>query len=298
MLHTTNMVLLVGAKDYGEFSPRKVTIWSTSDNSVICSFWPFNNPILMAKINKRRLIVCEKTSMHIYSTEDMRILHTIEVGNLQEGRLALSVSSEKNNYVCYSSHSDEGIVKVYDLLYLTFKNSITAHKTPIMRMVLNIKGDLLATCSCKGTMIRIFSLPKGEKIITLKRGMSYANVLSMNFSTNSEMFILSSDTGTIHFFLLNQKDSCTSYVSNFFQNLSTKIIPKEYEDVISVTRSQVSYNSNVLKVSNIVSLNPNNINEAFMFNSNGVYCLLAINYEDRLVSKISESQISQLKLII
>ena len=36
----------------------------------------------------------------------------------------------------------------------------------ILKMSLNYEGDRLATCSCKGTIIRVFSLPKGEKLCT------------------------------------------------------------------------------------------------------------------------------------
>jgi WD40 repeat protein len=87
--------------------------------------------------------------MHIYTTGDMKIIHSIDIGNVSLGKLALSPSSDKNNFVCFSSNHDEGIVKVYDLLYLAYKVSIKAHKSPVLKLSLNNKGDLLATCSCK-----------------------------------------------------------------------------------------------------------------------------------------------------
>jgi WD40 repeat protein len=200
MLYTTNLILLVGLAEFGDFSPRKVTIWSTSQNIVLCSSWPFLSKINIAKINKKRMIIGERNFLHIYTTGDMKIMNTIDVGTVTLGKLVLSANSDKNNFVCFSSSNDEGMVKVYDLLYLSFKTSIKAHKSPILKMTLNYKGDMLATCSCKGTIIRVFSLPKGEKIITFKRGISSAYIFCLNFSFENDKLITTSDTGTMHVF--------------------------------------------------------------------------------------------------
>lgn len=203
MLHSSNLILLVGMTDFGDFSPRKASIWSTSTNSVLCSSWPFTNKITIAKVNRKRMILVERNFLNIYATEDMQILHTIDIGLIGQGKLVMSPSCDKNNFVCFAS-GDEGVVKVYDLNYLTFKSSINAHKSMLQRMSINIQGDLLATCSCKGTIIRIFSLPKGEKLFTFKRGISVAMIYSINFSKESDKILVSSDTGTVHLFDLKE----------------------------------------------------------------------------------------------
>lgn len=200
MLHTTNLILLVGHSDFGDFSPRKATIWSTIDNSIICSSWPFTEKIYLAKINKKRMIICERNFMHIYTTGDMKVLHTLDIGVTCPGRLVLSSNAEKNNFVCFSSSSDEGIISVYDLLYLSSKNLIKAHKSPISKLALNSRCDMVASCSAKGTIIRVFSVPKGEKLFTYKRGIANALIYCINFSNDSEKLITSSDTGTVHVF--------------------------------------------------------------------------------------------------
>jgi WD40 repeat protein len=198
MLYATNMIVLVGLAEFGDFSPRKVTIWSTSQNMVVCSSCHFMSKINIVKINKKRMIVVERNFLFIYTTGEMGMVKTIDIGVVSLGKLVLSPNSDKNNFVCYSSSSDEGMVKVYDLLYLSHKTSIKAHKSPILRMTLNYKGDMLATCSCKGTIIRIFSLPKGDKIITYKRGIISAYIFSLNFSFENDKLISTSDTGTLH----------------------------------------------------------------------------------------------------
>lgn len=200
MLYATNLILLVGVTDFGDFSPRKITIWSTTQNMVLCSSFPFISKINIAKINKKRMIIGERNFLHIYTTGEMTVISTIDVGTVTLGKLVLSPNSEKNNYVCYSSSSDEGMVKIFDLLYLSSKTSIKAHKSPILKMCINYKGDMLATCSCKGTIIRVFSLPKGDKIITYKRGISSAYIFCLNFNFENDKLITTSDTGTMHVF--------------------------------------------------------------------------------------------------
>lgn len=200
MLYTTNLVFLVGLNDFGEFSPKKVTIWSTSTNSVLCSSWQFLSKINIVKINKKRMIICERNFMHVYSSKDMKILHTFDCGNIFLGKLVLSPNTDKNNIVCFSSNKDEGIVRVFDLMLLNYKSNIMAHKSPILRLAISYSGEYLATSSCKGTTINVFGLPRGERLATYKRGINSAYIFWLGFSMNNDKIITTSDTGTINIF--------------------------------------------------------------------------------------------------
>ena len=56
-----------------------------------------------------------------------------------------------------------------------------------------------------GTVIRVFSIPSGERLHIFRRGTYAATVFSLAFDENASMLAASSDTGTIHVFNL----SCT-----------------------------------------------------------------------------------------
>ena len=262
MLYKTNLVLLVGLTDFSDFSPRRITIWTTSKNLVLCSSYPFDSNISVAKINKVRMIIVESNHLHIYSTEDMKNLHTLNISDISLGKLVLSGNSDKNVWLCYSSSKDDGIVNVYDTLYpRSLKTQIKAHKSPILKMCLNNDADRLATCSCKGTIIRIFSLPKGEKICTFKRGISSAFIFCLNFSANSEKLISTSDTGMLHIFDI--KEELESQEKNTEQKgplknigrglitLLSSLIPKEYEDSLGTQGASITYTNEKLKLSNL-----------------------------------------------
>lgn len=51
-------------------------------------------------------------------------------------------------------------------------------------------------------MIRVFTIPNGEKLYTFTRGIKNTTQHCLNFSRNSAYLLSSSDTGTIHVFQL------------------------------------------------------------------------------------------------
>jgi autophagy-related protein 18 len=74
-------------------------------------------------------------------------------------------------------------------------------------MVLNNEGNLLATASDKGTIIRVFSLPDAHKLYQFRRGSMPARIFSMSFNTTSTLLCVSSATDTIHIFKLGPQST-------------------------------------------------------------------------------------------
>lgn len=308
MLHNSNLVLLVGLREFGKFSPKKITLWTTSKNSGLYFSSEFSSDIIVAKINKIRMIIGEKNYLHIYSTGNMKILHIYEINNISLGKLILSNNINKNVWVCFSCSIDEGEVKIYDALYpSTFKIQIKAHKSPILKLSLSDRGDRLATCSCKGTIIRIFSLPAGEKICTFKRGIKPAYIFSLNFSKGGDKLLISCDNGMIHLFdieeeieKLKDEQHSKGFSKVMYRGLVTiasKIIPSEYEDVFGVQEADINYFGNDLKVSNIVGFCGEKIKEAFFFGAEGNFIKFNIDYINKKMSKDYTNNIKEFKEI-
>ena len=288
------------------FHQKKVTIWTTSKNLVLCSSFPFTSKITVAKINKVRMIVGERNFLHIYSTGDMKVLHTFEISDISLGKLVLSGNSEKNVWLCFSTSKDEGMVKVYDTLYPTsMKTQIKAHKSPILKMSLNYEGDRLATCSCKGTIIRIFSLPKGDKLCTFKRGISSAFIFCLNFSRNSEKLISTSDTGMLHVFdikeeldNLEKNKESKGFVKVLGRGLITAVsalMPRDYEDSFGTQGASITYTNESFKMSNLVGFSNDKVKEAFCFTSDGTFSVLTINYPNKTIEKSFERNMKDIK---
>jgi len=306
MLHNSNIILLVGLTEFGKFSPNKVVLWLTDKNIPFYYSSNFHSKIIAAKINKCRMIVAERNNIHIFSTGEIRKMHTYEVSNICLGKLILSNNIDKNVWLCFSSSTDQGEVKIYDTLYpSTKKIQIKAHKSPILKLSLSDKGDRLATCSCKGTIIRIFSLPNGEKLCTFKRGINPAFIFCMNFSKEGDKLIVSSDKGVINVFDIDEElenlrenkepKGFKKVMYRGFITVLSKIIPSDYEDALGVQGSEISYSGDDIKISNVVGFCGDKIKEAFSFSSDGTFNRYSIDYVNKQMKKEESHNIKDLK---
>jgi|LauGreDrversion4_2_1035121.scaffolds.fasta_scaffold551358_1 autophagy-related protein 18 len=205
LLHESSLVFLVGLEEAKDFSPYKVTMWSTSENLVIYTSPKFNSKIQAIKLNKKRMLVLERNLLHIFNFSDMKIIHSLEVNNLSTAHIVISHCIENDNIFCYSHFADQGLIKVYDLFSLYLKHTIRAHKSKVGRLSINHKGDMVASCSEKGTIIRIFSIITGDKLYTFKRGISSTIIYSMCFNKINNQILVTSENGTVHLFLLEKK---------------------------------------------------------------------------------------------
>jgi autophagy-related protein 18 len=88
-----------------------------------------------------------------------------------------------------------GEIVIYDALNLSVLNAISAHTSAPTVCAFNPEGTLLATASAKGTVIRIFSVPSGEKLLTLRRGSYPTVIYCIAFSQDSSFVCASSETG-------------------------------------------------------------------------------------------------------
>jgi autophagy-related protein 18 len=100
-----------------------------------------------------------------------------------------------------------GEVLIYDANKLESINVIEAHQSTLGYVAINNQGTLLATASEKGTIIRVFSLPSGERLYHFRRGSLPAQIYCMSFNSTSSLLSVSSATETIHIFKLVAQQS-------------------------------------------------------------------------------------------
>ncbi|GAA5911332.1 hypothetical protein JCM8208_005223 [Rhodotorula glutinis] len=220
MLFCTSLVALVGAGDRPASSTRRLQIVNTKRQSTICEL-TFPTTILAVKLNRRRLVVVLEERIYVYDISNMKLLHEIETSPNPQAICALSPSSE-NSYLAYPSPlpspatpfsttppssssaatNSSGDVLLFDAVSLSVTNIIQAHKAPVAHVALNSAGTLLATASDKGTVIRVFSVPNGDKVHEFRRGSYPAKIYSIAFNAASTLLCVSSDTETVHIYKL------------------------------------------------------------------------------------------------
>uniref|UniRef100_A0A3Q3F012 WD repeat domain, phosphoinositide interacting 2 n=1 Tax=Labrus bergylta TaxID=56723 RepID=A0A3Q3F012_9LABR len=186
-LFSSSLVAIVSLK-----APRKLKVCHFKKGTEICNY-SYSNTILAVKLNRQRLIVCLEESLYIHNIRDMKVLHTIrETPPNPSGLCALSISNDN----CY-------LVQVFDTVNLRAANMIPAHDSPLAALAFDASGTKLATASEKGTVIRVFSIPEGQKLFEFRRGVKRCvSICSLAFSMEGLYLSASSNTETVHIFKL------------------------------------------------------------------------------------------------
>ncbi|XP_064606548.1 WD repeat domain phosphoinositide-interacting protein 2-like [Liolophura sinensis] len=183
-------------------APRKLKVCHFKKGTEICNY-SYSNSILAVRLNRQRLIVCLEESLYIHNIRDMKVLHTIrDTPPNPSGLCALSINND-NSFLAYPGSNQIGEVQIFDTVNLRAVTMIPAHDSPLAALAFNPLGTRVATASEKGTVIRVFSVPDGQKLFEFRRGMKRCvSINSLAFSADSLYLAASSNTETVHIFKL------------------------------------------------------------------------------------------------
>ncbi|KAH8720915.1 Autophagy-related protein 18 [Beauveria bassiana] len=181
--------------------------------------------LAVVRLNRKRLAVVLEEEIYLYDISNMSLIYTIPTSPNPSAICALSPSSE-NCFIAYPlpkpredsdvrrpSHAPPqstyvaptaGDVLVFDTLTLKAVNVVEAHRSPLCSICLNNDGTLLATASETGTIIRVFSVPRGQKLYQFRRGTYPSTIYSMSFNLSSTLLCVSSTSDTVHIFRLGE----------------------------------------------------------------------------------------------
>eukprot|EP00930_Biecheleria_cincta_P021724 TRINITY_DN16010_c0_g1_i1.p1 TRINITY_DN16010_c0_g1~~TRINITY_DN16010_c0_g1_i1.p1 ORF type:complete len:547 (+),score=78.14 TRINITY_DN16010_c0_g1_i1:31-1671(+) len=93
-----------------------------------------------------------------------------------------------------------GLVTIWNTYTLKLVGTVLAHRSPVQALCLNPTGQILATASARGTVIRLFGLPALEMLFSFRRGTSPCQILGLGFSRDSSYLCAPSSSGTVHIF--------------------------------------------------------------------------------------------------
>jgi len=223
MLFSTSLVALIQ-------SPRHLLIQNTKRGSVICEL-TFPSAVLAVRLNRKRLAVVLEEEIYLYDISNMALLYTIATSPNPGAVCALSPSSD-NCFVAYpypKAREDpperrpahlpplstyvpptSGEVLVFDTVSLKAVNVIEAHRSPLSAIAMNNEGTMLATASETGTIIRVFSIPSGQKVHEFRRGTIPSTIHSLSFNLSSTLLCVSSASETVHIFRLVSYQAASS----------------------------------------------------------------------------------------
>ncbi|KAI8590485.1 autophagy protein [Geranomyces variabilis] len=206
MLFCTSLVALVGAGEQPAFSPRRLQITNTKRQSNVCEL-TFITAILAVKLNRKRLMVVLEEHIYIYDISNMKLLHTLDTSPNPNALCALSPDSD-NCYIAYPPNASgaAGELLLFDAISLQAINILQAHKSPLSCIGFNYKGTMVATASDQGTIIRVFSVPTGDKLFQFRRGTTSSRIYSIAFNVENTLLCVSSGNDTVHVFKLMSEE--------------------------------------------------------------------------------------------
>jgi len=228
MLFRCNYVALVGGGNKPQFPPNQVMIWDDLQKKVVIQL-KFASDVLSVKLRRDRIVVVLESFIKVFTfTQDPQQVNNYESALNKSGLCQLCPSSS-NSILVYPGKC-EGTVEVVDLS--KSENPpvvIQAHQGKISCLALDLKGELLATASDKGTLIRIFNTTTGQKVNELRRGSANVTIHCINFNSDSTLICSSSDHGTVHIFSVQDFQSPQ-------QKSSSKLVPKYFNSNRSFCR--------------------------------------------------------------
>ncbi|XP_022758029.1 autophagy-related protein 18a-like [Durio zibethinus] len=198
MLFRCNILALVGGGPEPQYPPNKVMIWDDHQSRCIGEL-SFRSEVRSVRLRRDRIIVVLEQKIFVYNFADLKLLHQIETIANPKGLCAVSQGAGSLVLVCPGLQKGQVRVEHYASKRTKF---IMAHDSRIACFALAQDGQLLATASTKGTLVRIFNTVDGSLLQEVRRGADRAEIYSLAFSPNAQWLAVSSDKGTVHVFSL------------------------------------------------------------------------------------------------
>ncbi|GFQ72812.1 WD repeat domain phosphoinositide-interacting protein 2 [Trichonephila clavata] len=230
--------------------PRNLFLFHHLKDTIITEK-SFPNTILSVKLNRQNIIVCLEDSIFIMDVQDLKDEKTHVITNTPpnpKGLIALNYGAqEQPSFLAYPGSSSIGTVQIFDTKERLAKITIPAHNGVLAALAFDGVGEKIATASIKGTVIRVFSVAKGEILFEFRRGVKRCVEIScLYFCKDPELLCVASNTETIHIFKLAvpelpqpSEEETEGWMEMFGRVLtqSAKYLPTQMSDVFTQQRA-------------------------------------------------------------
>ncbi|OMJ93408.1 hypothetical protein SteCoe_3651 [Stentor coeruleus] len=283
MYESSQLLILVGAGEQPAFSPRRLTIWNIAERVPICET-AFPDTVLSVKMNRVRIVSVIIDAIYIFNTTTMKTQNTIRTVENPKGIVALS-PTHSDCFLLYPASENKGHVQVYDCFSMQHRTIIEAHNSPLAYIAISYKGHLCATASIKGTMIRVFSLPEGNKLFTFKRGLTQAEIYNIMFSYDAKFLLACSSTGTIHVYdirndRISQEIGWGNSIKQSFMSAASYLLPENYRDTFETSRSFVTARTHFNKKYISALVNKDHYSKIVAVSFSAEYLIFTFNSEN------------------
>ena len=169
MRSVTNLMALVGGGSDPQYPLNKVMIWDDFESRCIGEL-SMRSEVRAVRIQLNRIVVVLEQKIFVYNFDDLKPLHQMETIPNPKGHCAVSQAADSIVLACPGLQKGQVRVEHYASKRTKF---IMAHESRIASIALTMDGQLLATASSKGTLVRIFNTMDGVLLQEVRNSFSY-----------------------------------------------------------------------------------------------------------------------------
>ncbi|KAH7161270.1 WD40-repeat-containing domain protein [Dactylonectria macrodidyma] len=193
MMGMTNYLALVGGGRSPKFAMNKAIIWDDMKGKVALEITALT-AVRGVQLGRERIAVVLQNSVRVYSfAKPPDLLHVYETA---DNLLGLCCLSEKK--LAFPGRT-AGQIQLVELATGNV-SIIPAHSSALKAISLSPDGELLASASEMGTLIRVYSTSNCARVAELRRGIDPATIFSLAFSPSGAVLACTSDKSTLHVF--------------------------------------------------------------------------------------------------
>ncbi|KAL8706474.1 MAG: hypothetical protein Q9225_007949, partial [Loekoesia sp. 1 TL-2023] len=207
MLGRANYVALVGGGKNPKFPTNKVIIWDDAKQLAVVNL-EFRSQVFQARLSRSQILVALLNSVSLYAfSSPPKKVSSFETADNPLGLCCLG-----SKIVAFPGRTP-GQVQIVEIGTGNV-SIIPAHGSPLKAMILSPNGEILATASETGTLIRLFSTTNCARISELRRGVDPAAIFSLAISPSNNLLAVTSDKATLHIFDLSHSNHYSSTIAS------------------------------------------------------------------------------------
>lgn len=193
MMGVTNYLGVVGGGKSPKFATNKAIIWDDMKGKIAIEITALAS-IRGIQLSREHIVVVLQNAVRVYKfAKGPDLLHIYETADNQFGLCRLA-----GRLLAFPGRT-AGQVNLVDLATGNI-SIIPAHSSALRAIAVSPDGELLATASEMGTLIRIFATSNCAKLAELRRGIDPATIFSLGFSPSGTLLACTSDKSTLHIF--------------------------------------------------------------------------------------------------
>ena len=201
----SNLIVLVGGCKIPKFQKNKVIFWD-EEKCKITNEMVFNTFIKNVKLKADYIFVSTESALHVINLLSLQEIDSIDLTGIPKncslkGLFSINTSSTSTILCC--PDQNEGFIKIknYDDNTTLLLN---AHKSSIDLIQLSDDGNIVATASQKGNIVRIFRTMDGLNIGKLRVAKNGRKICNIAFDSHCDTLAVNCSCGEIFIYDISE----------------------------------------------------------------------------------------------